>query len=350
MGSRGPVMAGTRTLSGYLDYKEKNGKPLEADMVSLASNQGPATLRDLLPTPKKENTIMSAFVEAGLTSVLPLMSFKSEEKVNKNESDEEISYLRSREQDRKRRMNKRMRVVQKSGVTNITNKNISKKKRKYFSDLYTTLLDATWGQCILLFSACFFTSWLLFASVYYFLSFLHGDLTKHILADSQEQSQWIPCILGIDGFLSSFLFSLETQQTIGYGTRAITDHCLDVVLVTCIQCVLSLLLQALLLGLIFSKLSRPRMRTKTVMFSQCGVINQRNRKLCLIFRIGDLRDDNFILGTQITAKILRRRITAEGEIYQDMQMIKVEPNTSQEPCIFFVMEGTSETSSMTFQG
>jgi hypothetical protein len=71
--------------------------------------------------------------------------------------------------------------------------------------------------------------------------------------------------------------------------------------------------------------------------------------LCLIFRIGDLRDDNFILGTQvsfcdnltnahslflqITAKILRRRITAEGEMYQDMQMIKVEPNTSQEPCI-----------------
>ena len=47
-------------------------------MVSLASNQGPATLRDLLPAPKKENTIMSAFVEAGLTSVLPLMSVKSD--------------------------------------------------------------------------------------------------------------------------------------------------------------------------------------------------------------------------------------------------------------------------------
>jgi potassium inwardly-rectifying channel subfamily J len=85
---------------------------------------------------------------------------------------------------------------------------------------------------------------------------------------------------------------------------------------------------------------------------------------------------------QITAKILRRRTTQEGEIYQDMQMFKVEPNTTHEPCIFFVwplevvhvidqnspfyqvsatdlvhekfellaiMEGTSETSSMTFQ-
>ena len=86
--------------------------------------------------------------------------------------------------------------------------------------------------------------------------------------------------------------------------------------------------------------------------------------------------------SQITAKVLRRRITQEGEIYQEMQMLKVEPNTTTEPCIFFVwplevihiidqdsplyevsacelchekieliavMEGTSETSSMTFQ-
>ena len=40
----------------------------------------------------------------------------------------------------------------------------------------------------------------------------------------------------------------------------------------------------------------------------------RNRRLCLIIRIGDLRDDNFILGTQISAKIVRRRISVEGEV------------------------------------
>jgi potassium inwardly-rectifying channel subfamily J len=108
----------------------------------------------------------------------------------------------------------------------------------------------------------------------------------------------------------------------------------------------------------------------------------RNRKLCLVIRIGDLRDDNFILGTQISAKLLRRRITAEGELFQEMQNIKVSPDTTNESCIFFVwpldivhvidkdspfydmsaadmarerfellmvMEGTNEISSMTFQ-
>ena len=95
-----------------------------------------------------------------------------------------------------------------------------------------------------------------------------------------------------------------------------------------------------------------------------------------------MRDGNFILlskGHKFLYR-LRPRITAEGEMYQDM--IKGEPNTIQEPCIFFVwplevvhvlgqdssfyslsaadlaqerfelvaiMEGKSETSSMTFQ-
>lgn len=34
-----------------------------------------------------------------------------------------------------------------------------------------------------------------------------------LLADSQ----WIPCVLNIHGFTSCFLFSIETQHTIGYG-------------------------------------------------------------------------------------------------------------------------------------
>ena len=54
-----------------------------------------------------------------------------------------------------------------------------------------------------------------------------------------------------------------------------------------------------MVGLVFSKLSRPRNRSKTVIFSNNAVIMQRDRKLCLVIRIGDLRDDNFILGTQV---------------------------------------------------
>merc|ERR1712183_962910 len=102
-----------------------------------------------------------------------------------------------------------------------------------------------------------------------------------------------------------------------------------------LQSVLGCIIQSFMVGLVFSKLSRPQYRCKTIIFSNQAVITMRDKKLCLIIRVGDLRDDNFILGTQISAKLLRRRISSEGELFQEMQNIKVSPDTTNESCIFF---------------
>ena len=160
----------------------------------------------------------------------------------------------------------------------------------------------------------------------------HGDFSPEHL----DQADWLPCIAETDGFASIFLFSLETQHTIGYGTRQTTTNCPHAILVMSLQAVLGCIIQAFMVGLVFSKLSRPRNRSKTIIFSNQATITMRNRRLCLIIRIGDLRDDNFILGTQISAKLLRRRISVEGEVYQDMENISVSPETTNESCIFFV--------------
>ena len=211
------------------------------------------------------------------------------------------------EREAKQAMNKRKRIVLKGGETSIKFKNISQKKRKYISDLYTTLLDTSWAFCMLLFTASFYLSWLIFALTYLSLSFLHGDLANH-------GPGWVPCIQELDDFSSAFLFSLETQHTIGFGGRQPTKECPVAVIVVTLQvrdyhcfqlfifplkAVFGCFIQAFMVGLVFSKLSRPQQRTKTVIFSQNAVINIRNRKLCLIIRIGDLRDDNFILGTKV---------------------------------------------------
>ena len=274
------------------------------------------------------------------------------------------------------KMNKKKRVVRKDGTTSVTYKNISKKWRVFLKDTYTTLLDAPWMHCIVLFAASFYGTWLIFGGLYYMISSLHGDFEK------EKPEGHVPCILEVYDFTSSFLFSLETQHTIGYGTRQTTTECPQAILVVSFQAVLGCLIQAFMVGLVFSKLSRPRNRSKTVIFGNNAVINLRNRKLCLVIRVGDLRDDNFILGVQISVKTLRRRITEEGEIYHEMKMIKVDPDTSTESAVFFVwpldlvhvidsdspfydlsaadlarerfellvvMEGTIETSSMNFQ-
>ena len=59
-------------------------------------------------------------------------------------------------------MNKKKRIVRKGGLTNVTYKNISKKRRRYISDLYTTLLDSSWSYVVLLFASSFYGSWILF--------------------------------------------------------------------------------------------------------------------------------------------------------------------------------------------
>ena len=61
-----------------------------------------------------------------------------------------------------RKMNKKKRIVRKGGLTNVTYKNISKKRRRYISDLYTTLLDSSWSYVVLLFASSFYGSWILF--------------------------------------------------------------------------------------------------------------------------------------------------------------------------------------------
>jgi potassium inwardly-rectifying channel subfamily J len=69
-----------------------------------------------------------------------------------------------------------------------------------------------------------------------------------------------------------------------------------------------------MVGLVFAKLSRPQTRAKTVVFSKSAVISERDGQLCLVFRVGEMRDDSFIVGAQISAKIIRRKCTAEGNI------------------------------------
>merc|ERR1719348_1102625 len=235
-------------------------------------------------------------------------------------------------------MNKKKRVVLKDGFTNVTYKNISKKRRRYISDLYTTLLDSSWTYCVLMFTTSFYGSWILFGGIYYLISFRHGDFDKDYIASEMSNStdKWVPCILETNGFAACFLFSLETQHTIGYGSRQTTTECPDAMFVMSVQSVLGCIIQAFMVGLVFSKLSRPRNRSKTIIFSNQAVITMRDKKLCMIIRVGDLRDDNFILGTQISAKLLRRRISTEGEVYQEMHNLVINPETTSECCIFFV--------------
>ena len=72
-----------------------------------------------------------------------------------------------------------------------------------------------------------------------------------------------------------------------------------------------MILDAFLLGLTFAKLSQPRERMKTVMFSEYAVIAPRDGKLCLMFRVGDIRKSQ-IVDASVRMQLFRKWKTTEG--------------------------------------
>jgi potassium inwardly-rectifying channel subfamily J, other len=72
-------------------------------------------------------------------------------------------------------------------------------------------------------------------------------------------------------------------------------------------------MQCLITGIVFSKLSRPKSRAQTLLFSRYAVISLRDGAYCLQFRVGDVRGRSHIVGTALRAVLVRNRLTREGE-------------------------------------
>lgn len=119
--------------------------------------------------------------------------------------------------------------------------------------------------------------------------------------------------MNLRSFTSAFLFSIESQHTIGYGFRYTTEECPEGIFIMCMQSVTGVMIQCLMAGIVFAKLSRPKKRSQTLMFSRNAAVCLRDGKLCLMFRVGDMRKSH-IISAQISAQMIRRKLTLEGEV------------------------------------
>jgi len=82
----------------------------------------------------------------------------------------------------------RKRIVYKNGECNLHSTNVSKRRRRYLADIYTTLVDIQWRWTLLSFTMSFIVSWLSFAVVWWIIAFRHGDFEPEHLPDQQEAS------------------------------------------------------------------------------------------------------------------------------------------------------------------
>ncbi|XP_071051776.1 G protein-activated inward rectifier potassium channel 3-like isoform X2 [Onthophagus taurus] len=227
------------------------------------------------------------------------------------------------------------RAILKNGECNILQSRIKKRRLKFLQDIFTTLVDAQWRWTLIIFALSFLLSWLGFAVIWWLIAFTHGDFEELHLPENQNASGWTPCVSALNSFTSCFLFSIETQHTIGYGGRATTEECPEAIFVMCLQSIAGVMIQAFMVGIVFAKMTRPKHRTQTLLFSRNAVICQRDGYLCLMFRVGDMRKSH-IIGASIRAQLIRPKTTKEGE---NLQQYQTELSVSADGCdgdLFFI--------------
>ncbi|VDN56258.1 unnamed protein product [Dracunculus medinensis] len=201
----------------------------------------------------------------------------------------------------------RNRLVQKYGLCNISLVNVPKQRRKYFSDIFTTVIEVKWRWSLLFFAMSFMISWTSFFFIYYLIIISHGDF-EHL-----EDSDWNPCVVNANSLTNIFLFSFTTQTTIGYGFRYPTAECPILIMTMCLQFMIGVMCQTLMAGVIFAKLARPIKRAATILFSKNAVICMRDGKLCLLFRVGDMRKSS-LAEAHVRLQMIKKCITYEGEL------------------------------------
>ncbi|KAM9462352.1 G protein-activated inward rectifier potassium channel 1 isoform 1-T1 [Clarias gariepinus] len=201
---------------------------------------------------------------------------------------------------------KRQRFVEKNGRCNVQHGNLGGETSRYLSDLFTTLVDLKWRWNLLIFLLTYTVAWLVMASMWWLIAYARGDLGRG------HDPDYTPCVANVYNFPSAFLFFIETEATIGYGYRYITEKCPEGIILFLFQSLLGSIVDAFLIGCMFIKMSQPKKRAETLMFSQDAVISQRDGKLCLMFRVGNLRNSHMV-SAQIRCKLIKSRQTPEGE-------------------------------------
>ena len=210
----------------------------------------------------------------------------------------------------------RNRFVKKNGQCNIEFANMDEKSQRYLADMFTTCVDIRWRYMLLIFSLAFLASWLLFGVIFWVIAVAHGDL------EPAEAHGRTPCVLQVHGFMAAFLFSIETQTTIGYGLRCVTEECPVAVFMVVAQSIVGCIIDSFMIGAIMAKMARPKKRAQTLLFSHNAVVALRDGKLCLMWRVGNLRKSH-IVEAHVRAQLIKPRVTEEGE-YIPLDQIDID--------------------------
>ena len=99
-------------------------------------------------------------------------------------------------------------------------------------------------------------------------------------------------------FVGTMLFSVETMLTIGYGVPggddALFRDCTSMLVLISVQSFVGVLLQTVLVGIVFVRMTRAQPRRHTILFSDKAVIRKIRGHLYFMFRVSELTSQQLV--------------------------------------------------------
>ncbi|XP_045214208.2 ATP-sensitive inward rectifier potassium channel 12-like [Mercenaria mercenaria] len=204
-----------------------------------------------------------------------------------------------------------MRIVTKSGNTTVKLANQPSSKKFFYPNIFISIVELESAWICLIFLTCFLLSWFTFALLYFVVAEANGDFLP---ADGESQ----PCVEDVHNFLEMFQFSMETQTTIGYGTRYVTDECPTAILLVVIQSILGVLILTAITGVILFKFQSPKRRAHTVLFSKVACVYEDNGIYFIEIQILNMQRSQLI-DPKVAALCIMNREDGSGKCRLDME-------------------------------
>jgi inward rectifier potassium channel len=165
-------------------------------------------------------------------------------------------------------------------------------------DLYFYFIEGSWARVFVAFALLFLASNIFFAGLYI--------LEPGSISNADPES-----------FMDAFFFSVQTMSTIGYGGLSPATAYGN--LIVSIEAALSVIGVAIVTGLVFAKVSRPR---SSVLFSKPILLTTIHGKRTLTFRVGNARG-NEVVDASIDLTLLKDEITPEGQHFRKLHDLKL---------------------------
>ena len=163
-------------------------------------------------------------------------------------------------------------------------------RRTYLRDLFHTPLNLPASRFLVIFVASYLTLYTSFALVYMLQS-----VSKH-------------CVSNITSFKHALWFSVHTSATIGYGHQSPNPDCTVVNIAIMAEVLMTSLLQATMVGLVFARFSVASSRASTILWSTRMV----TRGDTISIRLGNLRNHQ-LLRPRVTLFMVYKARSDDGD-------------------------------------